>query len=246
MARHFCERAGLMVLKISSKFELRRLCRAVGATPQVALGPVSKEHQGFCSNVFVREVGLRKVTVFAQDDNSDNNVATIMLRASTGGVLADVEKAVDDGINTIKAMGKNLGETGAQFVAGAGATEIEMATRLYAIGAKSHGLDQYSIKKFAQAMEVVPRSLAVNCGQNPMDAVSNLYAAHEKGLATHGIDIEAHSAGGTVDASEKHIYDLLPTKLQAMKLAIDAAVTVLRVDQFIQAKPAGGPKVPGK
>jgi T-complex protein 1 subunit theta len=241
MARHFCERFGLMVIKISSKFELRRLCRATGARPQVALGVVTKEDQGFCSRVHVKEVGLSKITVFAQGDNESANVATVILRASTSEVLNDVEKAIDDGVNVVKAMGKFLGEDGAAFLPGAGAAEIELASRLHSIGAKSSGLDQYSIKKFAEALEVVPRSLADNCGQNSMDVISQMYAAHEKGEASAGLDVEN---GGCLNAEEAGIFDLLAAKQQALKLAVDAAVTVLRVDQIIMAKPAGGPKMP--
>jgi T-complex protein 1 subunit theta len=241
MAKHFCERFHMMVIKISSKFELRRLCRATGARPQIALGVVSKEDQGFCSHVYVKEVGLSKITIFEQGDNEENMVATVVLRASTSNVLNDVEKAIDDGVNVVKAMGKNMGEDGAGFVAGAGAVEIELARQLHSIGAKSSGLDQYSIKKFAEAFEVFPRSLADNCGQNSMDVVSKLYTAHEKGDNFAGLDVET---GNPINASDAGIYDILAGKRQALKLAVDAAVTVLRVDQIIMAKPAGGPKMP--
>jgi len=65
---------------------------------------VTVEDLGFCSNVYVRELGSQKVTVFSQEKADQTGIATIVLRASTANVLNDVEKAIDDGVNTVKAM----------------------------------------------------------------------------------------------------------------------------------------------
>jgi len=106
------------------------------------------------------------------------------------------------------------------------------------------GLDQYGIKKFAQSFEVIPRTLAENAGLPTTQTISNLYAAHEKkgqgGGPTMGVDIKD---GGVLDVAKEGLVDLLITKLQAIRLATDAVTTILRVDQIIVAKPAGGPKM---
>jgi len=238
MAQHFIEKYGLLVLKISSQHELRRLCRATRARPLVQLGPCAPEDMGLCGRVYVREIGSQNVTIFQQDKNDSTAIATILLRASTNNILNDIERAVDDGVNVVKAMAKD-----SRFLAGAGAVDIELAKRLYAIGAKAKGLDQYAIKKFAEAFEVVPRTLAENAGLVAVDVISQLYAAHEKGDTKAGVNIED---GGVKDMTKEGVLDLLATKRQAIALATDAVVTILRVDQIIQAKPAGGPKLPKK
>jgi len=94
------------------------------------------------------------------------------------------------------------------------------------------------MKKFAEAMEVVPRTLAENAGLVAIDIIAALHAAHAKGDTKVGVNVEE---GGVKDVGA---LDLLATKSQAMRLAIDAVLTVLRVDQIISAKPAGGPKLP--
>lgn len=266
MALHFLEKYELMVVKLTSKWELRRLCRAVGARALVSLGPVEKEHQGTCDRVYVREYGLKRVTIFEQADQNDTQVSTVVLRASTQNTLNDLEKAVDDGVNCVKAMCKNKP---AKFLAGAGASDIELARLLKDFGAKSTGLEQYSIKKFAEALEVVPMTLAENAGLKAINILSQLYAAHEKGLTNVGVDIEAEgrtvelnppvtpgvrpqrpqrkqkspTSVGVRDCVGIGILDLLCTKQQAIKLALDVAVTILRVDQVVRAKRAGGPKM---
>ena len=120
-----------------------------------------------------------------------------------------------------------------------GATEIEVARQLAAWGRKETGLDQYAIAQFAEALEVVPRTIAENSGLDASDAVSALYAAHAAGQSTVGLDVET---GLPRDLAEDGIRDLYTAKWWAMKLAVDAAMTVLRIDQIIMAKVAGGPK----
>jgi T-complex protein 1 subunit theta len=240
LALHFIEKFGMMAITLPSKFELRRLCRAVGARPLVSLGPVSPEYQGFCQRVYVKELGLKKCIVFEQGENDKSGIATILLRASTHNILNDVERAIDDGVNVVKAMGKF---SPARFTPGAGATELELARLVAEEGAKAAGLDQYAIKAFAEALEVVPRTLAENAGLDAMDTISALYSAHAKGLTQAGVDITAKRAAEAI-VEETKVLDLLATKRQALVLCVDAVTTILRVDQIIMAKPAGGPRVP--
>ena len=88
-------------------------------------------------------------------------------------------------------------------------------------------------------MQVVPRIIAENSGLNATDVVSSLHAAHATGQQTAGLSIET---GQPKDLAEDGILDLYSAKWWALKLATDAVVTVLRVDQIIMAKQAGGPK----
>ena len=127
-------------------------------------------------------------------------------------------------------------------VAGAGATEIELAQQLAEYADTLPGLDQYAVRKFATALEVFPKALAQNSGINATDVLNLLYAAHHTGGKTVGFDINA-DLPGTVDVKESRLYDLFVTKSWAFKYAVEAAATILMVDQIIMAKRAGGPKV---
>jgi T-complex protein 1 subunit theta len=242
MAAHFMEKHGIVCMRLGSKFELRRLCRAIGARPLVSLGAVAAENQGFCSHVYVQEVGLTKLTVFEQAEQDTSAVATIVLRAQTFNMLNDVERAIDDGVNTVKAMGR---ERGGHFLAGAGAFEVELYKRMTEYAATVSGLQQYSINKFAEALLVIPRTLSENAGQNATETVASLIEAHENGDKNAGVNIEAAPGEKTIlDASKAHIFDLFTVKASAIRLVFDAVSTILRVDQIIQCKTAGGPKLP--
>lgn len=163
-------------------------------------------------------------------------MATIVVRGSTQNTLDDLERTVHDGVSVIKAMGSDP-----RFVAGGGAAEMELALALQRLGATQPGLDQYAVNKFAEALEVVARVLAENGGHDATDVVANMYAAHQEGRKTAGVDIDT---GKIEDMASRGVLDLLSTKAQAFKLAADAAITVLRVDHIIMAKQAGGAKQP--
>jgi len=235
LALHFIERYGLMAIKIDSKFQLRRVCKATGAVPLVRLGAPLPEELGFCDVVTVEEIGGTKVIIFRQD-SEDSAIATVVIRASTQNILDDIERAIDDGVNVYKALVKDN-----RFVAGAGATEIELSRRIQALGDATPGLDQYAIKKYAESFEFVPRTLAENAGMNATEVVASLYAAHAAGKIHEGVDVVV---GGIGNAQEHGIFDLLSGKESAIRLATDAAISVLRVDQIIMARTAGGPKMP--
>ncbi|CAK7214141.1 T-complex protein 1 subunit theta [Sporothrix bragantina] len=241
LAMHYLNRYGILVIKILSKFELRRICRVVGATPLARLGAPMPDEMGSIDVVETLEVGGDRVTVFRQETEGVTRTATLVLRGATQNHLDDVERAVDDGVNVVKAITKD-----ARLVPGAGATEVQLVERLQAFGEKTPGLAQYAIKKYGEAFEVVPRTLAESAGLDATEVLSHLYAsAHKKDEWTYGVDVENDDGTGTLDAKDEGILDLLASKSWAIKLATEAARTVLSVDQIIVARQAGGPKPPG-
>jgi len=271
---HYLNRAGILVIKILSKFELRRLCRVVGATPLARLGAPMPDEMGSVDVVETLEIGGDRVTVFRQE-NEQTRTATLVLRGATQNQLDDVERAVDDGVNVVKAITKD-----ARLVPGAGATEMQLVERIGALGDRTPGLMQYAIRKYASAFEVIPRTLAESAGLEATEVLSRLYTAHVQKRAPKenvngdkqqqqqkngkdkdgkaaaedaedqfwwctGVDIENEDGTGVLDAEECGILDLMVVKSWAIKLATEAARTVLSVDQIIVARQAGGPKPPG-
>ena len=180
----------------------------------------------------MKEISSTKVTVFRRDDD-ENKLATIVLRGSTNSLLEDTERAVDDGVNTVKTLVRDN-----RLLAGGGATEIYLASQIQTFAKTQPGLDQYAIEKFGQAFEVIPRTLAENAGLKAEEIIAKLYAEIQKSN-TNGLDV---SDGQIKDMKEAGILDCLETKSWAIKLTIDAVLTILKVDQIIMSKPAGGPK----
>lgn len=233
MAMHFCERMKIMVLKCPSKFEIARICKLTGATSLARFGAPLPEEIGTADRVSVDEMGGHKCTTFVRDSIESTRVATIVLRSSTANHLDDLQRAVDNGVNIYKQMVKDQ-----RMVAGGGACEIRLAAHLNELAEKTPGLEQYAIKKYAEAFETIPRTLAENAGQDTTSTVSDLYAAHTEGKFNMGINVEEE---GITDMMAANIMDHLVSKKEALRLAAEAAITVLRVDTIIMAKQAGGP-----
>ena len=144
---------------------------------------------------------------------------------------------------------------------------MELSRQVGAFGDTCEGLEQYAVQRFANALHCVPKMLAENSGTKSSEVISQLMAAHEEGKAgaNMGFNIEEASSGmmstkdiGTatidetqkkpsvvVDSMEKGVLDLMLLKHWGMKYATNAACTILRVDQIIMAKRAGGPKARG-
>jgi T-complex protein 1 subunit theta len=225
----------IAVIKVLSKFDLRRLCRVVGATPLARLGAPTPEEAGMVDVFETVEIGGDRVTVLRQESGEKTRTATIVLRGATANYLDDLERSLDDGINTIRILLRD-----GRLVPGAGASEVELASRIAAYGAKTPGLAQHSIKRWAEAMEVVPRTLAENAGLNAEDVVSNMYKAHSlEGKVDVGVDIDEAGQDGVVSAKAIGVLDSYAAKDWAIKLATEAAISVLRVDSIIVAKQAG-------
>ena len=146
MALHFIDRYGLMCLKIGSKWELRRLCQATGATALVRLGAPTPDEMGVATSVKVQQLGGKTLTVF---QTPDSKLATLVLRASTSSVLQDLERAVDDGVHAFEQLCRD-----GRVVPGAGATEMALSLKLHQLADVSPGLDQYAIRAFAKALEI--------------------------------------------------------------------------------------------
>jgi T-complex protein 1 subunit theta len=249
MALHYMDKFGMVAIKLVSKFRTRAMCRTLGARPIVNLNGVRPEDLGDVDRVYTREIGSKYVTVFEADRVGRSPVSTILLRGATHTILDDSERAIEDGINVVRAMTR----TG-KFVAGGGACELELARKLKDYARTVTGLEQYAIEAYAEALEVVPRTLAENAGLDDTEIITSMYKAHatasvadstEDGASAKdtahrfGLDIES----GTVkDVAAEGIIDLLATRQMGIVLATQAANTILRVDHIIMKKPAGGPR----
>ena len=223
IALHFLEKYKILACNVMSKWDLKRIARAVGAMPIINLTTPTPEETGYADNVQFKEISSTKVIVF-QRDREENRMATIVLRGSTKALLEDIDRAIDDGVNTIKTLSRD-----GRLVAGAGATEMMLAKQVQNFAKTQPGLDQYAIERFGQALEVIPKTLCDNAGLKPELIIAGLYSKVEDEVDFNrfGIDV---SDGEIKNVVEAGIFDCWETKSWALKLCADAVLTILRVD----------------
>lgn len=124
LAIHFFEKYKMVIVKIMSKWELKRIARSIGATPVVNLKTPAPGELGYAEEVSYREISSRWCTVF-RTENDENRLATIVLRGATNAQLDDIERAIDDGCNTIKSLVRDP-----RLCPGAGASEMYCANEV--------------------------------------------------------------------------------------------------------------------
>lgn len=135
--------------------------------------------------------------------------------------MDDIERAFDDSISTFRNIIRDN-----RFLPGAGATEVYLAEQLENEGAKLTGLEQYAYNRYAQTFEQIPRILAENNGMKTDEVLTKMRSLCRDGKY-HGIDVNKKEVA---PSDTLVVYDHLVTKNWAIKLATDAAITVLRVD----------------
>ncbi|KAK9173838.1 T-complex protein 1, theta subunit [Cryptosporidium meleagridis] len=254
IAQHFCNKYDILTLRITSKWELRRICRSIGAVAMVRLGVPLPEEIGKASSIRVEEIGSKKVTVI---NALNTKVSSVILRGATQGILDEMERAIANSVSVVKSSTKDN-----RFVAGAGATFVELSKCLRAYDKSENkcqqnsvdvpvpGMEEYAVNMFAEALDIFPRLLAENSGLNSTDLLASLHAVHQQGSQPNkGINVFCGSGTSPIiDCISNNeqgvglIVDHLGTLCSALKLATDSAVTILKIDEIIMAKPAGGPK----
>jgi T-complex protein 1 subunit theta len=208
MALHYLNKYGLMAVRLSSKWDIRRLCKSIGATPLPKMTTPTKDELGYADHVYVDELGDTSIVVFRLD-SKESPIATVVIRGSTDNYMDDIERAIDDGVNTFKCLCRDN-----RLVPGAGAVEMEISRHVFTYGETCPGMEQYSINKFAQALTALPRLLAENTGANGREVLAALTAAHEQGNAAAGFDIDAEDKNSTIiDATkageyQEHVHEV--------------------------------------
>ena len=239
MAIHYLDKYGILAFRIMSKFELRRIASACGASLLVRLGPPTEEEMGYADEIKLTEISSEKCIVLTRD-SENNKLSTIVLRGTTNDMLDTMERVIADGVNAYRDACKS-----SVYVAGAGAIEMNLSNQIKSFGKTVTTLDQYGIEKFGEAFEVVPRTLLENSGYNVNEVLATLRSKNNSD-PNMGINIQN---GEIEDTLKLGILDHLETKKWAIKHAVNSVLTILKVDQVIVAKPAGGPtfkKPPGE
>jgi T-complex protein 1 subunit theta len=240
LALHYLERYGQMVIVTQSKFELRRICDVVKATSQMRAGAVKPSEIGRCANVSEVEYGGSTVMNFRATEGETAAMSTIIVRASSQSLLEDSERAINDGVNVYRQLCRDP-----RLVPGGAAMEMQLARQVADYADTIPGLEQYAIRAYAEAFEIIASSLAKNSGRTGTDVVADLYAHHNAGRLTMGVNVEMENPETCADMAEMGVWDCLATKETALHLIMNTSVDILRVDTIIMARQAGGPKPKG-
>ena len=235
LAQHFLAKAGIYTVRRVKKSDMEKLARATGGRVVTSIHEISKEDLGKAGLVEERKVSDEKMT-FIEDCENPKSVS-IILRGGTEHVVDELDRAMEDALRVVGVAVQDK-----LLVAGGGAPEVELALRLRAYASTVGGREQLAIEAFANAMEVIPKTLAENAGLDQIDSLVALRSQHEKGVKTSGLDMDT---GKPVDMLNLGVVEPLRVKTQAINSAAEAAIMILRIDDVIASKSGGPGGMPG-
>jgi thermosome len=225
VAQHYLAKAGILAARRVKKSDMDKLARATGAKIVTNIKDLTKDDLGYAGVVEERKIAGEEM-IFVEKCKEPKAV-TILIRGGSEHVIDEVERAMTDAVKGVAAS-LELGK----IVPGGGAVEIEIAKQLRKYAESFKGREQLAVNAFANAMEIVPKSLAENAGLDPIDKIAQLRAEHDKNKVTVGLDV---FTGEVRDMLSLGVIEPLKIKLQAIKSASEVAEMILRIDDIISA-----------
>lgn len=225
MAQHYLAQEGIIAVRRVKSSDQSQLARSTGATPVSTAADLAEEDLGFAGSVAQKEIaGDQRIFV---EDVEDAKAVTLILRGGTEHVIDEVDRAIEDSLGVVRTTLED-----GKVLAGGGAPEVDLSLSLRDYADSVGGREQLAVEAFADALEVIPRTLAENAGLDPIDSLVELRADHDGGNESAGLDAYT---GDTIDMAEEGVYEPLRVKTQAIESATEAAVMLLRIDDVIAA-----------
>ncbi|MFX0113482.1 MAG: thermosome subunit alpha [Candidatus Hodarchaeota archaeon] len=235
IAQHFLAKKGILAVRRIKKSDMEKLARATDAKIASNLDDLSADDLGSAGLVEERKIGDDDM-VFVEKCPAAKSV-TLLVRGGTELVVAEAERSIHDAICVVRNV-----VTDGKVVHGGGAPETAVARKLRDFAASLPDREQLAVQAYSDALEVIPRTLAENAGLDPIDIFVELRKKHNEGLQSAGVDpIE----GIVRDMAGTNVIEPALVKKQAISAAAEAAQMILRIDDVIASKGAGGPGGPG-
>ena len=234
VAQHYLSKKGILAARRVKKSDMEKLVRATGAMIVTTLDDLSDKDLGKAGIVEERKVAGEQM-VFVEKCKEPKSV-TMLVRGGTQHVVDEAERAIVDAIGAVSAAVEE-----GKFVTGGGSIEMTLASKLKKHAIEVGGREQLAIQAFAEALEVIPRSLAESCGLDSIDTLVDLRSKHEKGQKGLGIDVLKGKVG---DMKAAGVIEPLKVKKQAIQSASEVTEMILRIDDIIASRGKGG-KMPG-
>lgn len=232
LAQHFLAKKKIFAVRRVKKSDMEKLARATGAKIVSNWKELNMGDLG--SAGVIREEKVNGEEMIFVEKCLNAKAVTLLIRGGTSHVAEEIKRAVTDALGDTAAALKD-----GFVVAGAGAVEMELAKELRKYAATLSGREQLAVQAFAEAMEVIPRTLAENAGLDPIDVLTQLRFAHDHGQSGAGVNV---FTGGVLDAWKEGIIEPLKIKTLALSSAAEVAEMILRIDDVIMGKKQEAPK----
>ena len=229
IAQHYLAKHGILAIRRIKESDMTKLAKATGGRVTTNLDDLSEKELGSADLVIQKKVESDK-WVFVEGCKNPQSV-TILIRGGSQRVVDEVDRSMHDALMVVKDVIEKP-----EIVAGGGAPEAFVAAQLKEWADNFDGREQLAIKKYAEALEVIPLTIAENAGMDPIDTMVNLRAKQNQGKKWTGIDARNTQVA---DMLSLDVVEPLVVKEQIIKSATETANMILRIDDVIAI--TGGP-----
>ena len=225
LALHFLAKAKILVIKDVEREDVEFICKTLNCKPIAHIDSFTPEKLGTAAKC--EEVTLSEGSKIIEITGVPNEAKTvsILCRGSNQLVLDETERSLHDALCVVRSIIKRKA-----MVPGGSAPETEIAVKLAELANKTQGFKSYCLKAFADALEVIPYTLAENAGLKPVEIVTELRNKHKNGEKFAGINVKKGIISNMFD--EKVIQPSLVT-ISALKLATEVVRMILKIDDIV-------------
>lgn len=234
MVQHFMARKQILAIRRIKKSDMEKLAKATGGKVVTNLDAITASDLGYADLVEERKVGEDKMTFI--EGCKHPKAVTILIRGATDRVIDESERSIHDALCVVRDIFEEP-----KILAGGGAPELEMSRTLRKYAETLPGREQLAVRCFAEALEIIPVTLAENAGLDPIDILSDLRSRHEKGETWAGIEVHD---GKAKDMKAAGVFEPLSVKKQIIKSATEAAQMILKIDDVIASGKTKTPPMP--
>lgn len=224
LALHFLAKMKILVVKDIEREDIEFICKTLACRPVASLDHFVAEALGSAELVEQVQTSSSKFVKITGVANPGKTI-TILLRGSNKLVLEEAERSLHDALCVIRCLVKKRA-----LIAGGGAPEIELSLRLTEYSNTLSGMEAYCFRMFAEALEVIPSTLAENAGLNPISTVTELRNRHAQGEKTAGINVRK---GAVTNILEENVIQPLLVTTSAITLAAETVRSILKIDDII-------------
>ena len=230
IAQHYLAKQGILAVRRVKESDMTKLVKATGGRIITNLDDITSKDLGFAEHVEQRKVETDK-WVFVEGCKNPRAI-TLLLRGGSQRVVDEVDRSMHDALMVVKDVIEKPA-----IVAGGGAPEEFLASSLKDWADRFEGREQLAIKKYAEALEIIPLTIAENAGMDPIDTMITLRAKQAQGRKWTGIDARNTRIA---DMLLLDIIEPVAVKEQIIKSATEAACMILRIDDVIASSGGRG------
>ncbi|ORY03380.1 putative t-complex protein 1 delta subunit (tcp-1-delta) [Basidiobolus meristosporus CBS 931.73] len=227
LSLHFLAKLKILVIKDIERDEVEFICKSTGCKPIADVDSFTEDKLGYADLLEeVNNDGTRVVKVTGV--KNAGRTVSVLCRGANGLVLEEAHRSLHDALCVIRCLVKKKA-----LVAGGGAPEIEVSQSLMEYAKTLKGMEAHCFQAFAEALEVIPTTLAENAGLNPIGIVTELRNKHAQGEKTAGINVRK---GTITNILEENVIQPLLVSTSAIELAAETVKMILKIDDIVQTR----------